>query len=435
VISEQQHGRRRSDDRHVTALARRYGDALRVGDGGRAEQVIEEGHLLGLSPAAVQSEVIAPAMERIGDLWEIGALSIADEHLATAISQRALVGLFAALHVARPRSRERIVLAAVEGQHHTLGLRMISDVLEGAGFDVLFLGADIPIASLSEFAARHQPAVTGLAFGIGSNVACLADSIYAIHEAAPQARIMLGGRARPPLFQGAGYPWVSNSLGVLSTVEHLLATPPQPVSLEVEMLRSSSVSPWRRSSSGDEDPVAARLAEAAQDAIDVARDHIRLAGTYREFAFRDPVTDLPNRRAFEERMAEPGPGALLMIDVDNFKQVNDTQGHAAGDQILRLIGQAIVHTIRPNDFAARIGGDEFAVTLPTETVDSAHEVAERVRTAVREIAEQTVSISIGMTPLTQDRRACQLAADTALYQAKAAGRDRTVAAAPGLDGN
>nr|MBA2514291.1 B12-binding domain-containing protein [Solirubrobacterales bacterium] len=168
---------RRTDSHNVPALARRFGDTLRVGDGGAAERVIEEALGLELSPVAVQSLIIAPAMARIGELWEAGAISVADEHLATAISQRVLVRLFEALTVARPRSRERILLAAVEGQHHTLGLRMVADVLEGSGFEVMFLGADVPVESLRGFASQYQPAVTGLAFGIAANIGCLADSI------------------------------------------------------------------------------------------------------------------------------------------------------------------------------------------------------------------------------------------------------------------
>ena len=400
----EQRGGRRPEDHQLRKLARLLFEALRDGEGSAAEQVIEDAIGLGLSPAVIQSLVVQPAMVRLGELWESGGVSVADEHLATAITQRLLVRLFEVLSVVRPRSRERILLAAVEGQHHTLGLRMVADVLEGAGFDVAFLGADVPVGSLRTFAERHQPMVAGLAFGMASSVNCLADSICAVHEVSPQTRIMLGGRAVPPALRSA-YPSVECSQDVLATVEELLAHPPQPVAAEVQVLLSTSVPYDLSALSAEDESLASRLAEATREASEAARGYVRLAGTYRDLAFRDPVTDLANRRAFDERMSEVRDGALLMIDVDNFKGVNDTHGHDTGDRLLRLVGQAITHSIRATDFAARVGGDEFAVILPLASQDTARAIAQRVRSTARETAEPTVSLSIGLAPLTEDFRA------------------------------
>ena len=178
-------------------LSRRYVDALRVAQPAAAERVVDDALAAGLAPAAIQSLVIEPAMERIGRLWEANAITVADEHLATAISQSVLVRLFDRLTVAPPRSRERVLLAAVEGQHHVLGLRMIADVMEGAGFDVLYLGADVPVDALRRFAAEHRPAITGLGFAISVGVGVLADSIHAVHEACPARRsCSAGARSR-----------------------------------------------------------------------------------------------------------------------------------------------------------------------------------------------------------------------------------------------
>ena len=94
------------------------------------------------------------AMGRIGELWEHGELTVADEHAATGLSYRALLPLQEPLQIAPPRSRERVVLAAVEGQTHVLGLRMVADVLEGAGFEVLYLGADVPSGALRSVRCR-----------------------------------------------------------------------------------------------------------------------------------------------------------------------------------------------------------------------------------------------------------------------------------------
>ena len=105
--------------------------------------------------------------------------------------------------------------AAVEGQHHVLGLRMIADVMEGAGFDVLYPGADVPVDALRRFAGEHGPSITGLGFAISVGVGVLAESIQAVHEACPGTQIMLGGRAVPAGLVEAGYTRVDNSMEVL----------------------------------------------------------------------------------------------------------------------------------------------------------------------------------------------------------------------------
>lgn len=205
---------RRTPDAGAHLLARRFGDVLRVGDGAAADAVVDAALAAGMAPEAIQSLVITPAMVRIGELWETKAIGVADEHLATSISQRSLIRLFEMLSAAgvRPRSRERVLLAAVEGQRHILGLRMVADVLEGSGFDVLYLSEDVLVQSLLEAVARHRPAVVGLGFGIASDISSLADSIAAIHELAPQTRIMLGGRAVPAGLRTAGYAYVPSTI-------------------------------------------------------------------------------------------------------------------------------------------------------------------------------------------------------------------------------
>jgi len=419
---------RREADSIAPLLSRRYGDALRVADTSSAEHVVEDALDAGLTPSAIQSLVIEPAMTRIGELWEANAITVADEHLATAVSQAVLVKLFERLTVARARSRERILLAAVEGQHHVLGLRMIADVLEGAGFDVLYLGGDIPVDALRRFVAEQQPAVTGLGFSISSGVGVLAESIHAACEACPTTRIMLGGRAVPPGLVDAGYARVDNSMEVLLAVERLLREPRMPTPAILELLRPARHERReRREASYESNPIAERLAEVAEGATATAREYVRMAGAFKDLAFRDPVTDLGNRRAFDDRMHAGVPagtgGVLLMIDVDHFKAVNDTHGHDAGDRLLRLIGTAIVRATRGHDFAARVGGDEFAVLLPKADTEQARQVGLRIREAIAADTELPVTVSIGLAPLSGDVRATVLAADGALYDAKAAGRD------------
>ena len=159
-------------------------------------------------------------------------------------------------------------------------------------------------------------------------------------------------------------------------------------------------------------------------------------------AVTDPMTDLPNRRYLdniaEQVLArvqrENLPVSLLMIDADHFKSINDRYGHAAGDEVLRLLAQQINLTIRTADTVARIGGEEFCVLLPATTRAVAQEVAQRIRTRVADasfhFASQPIplTVSIGIAtaePGSQSTLEAMLhEGDIALYRAKRAGRNR-----------
>lgn len=115
---------------------------------------------------------------------------------------------------------------------------------------------------------------------------------------------------------------------------------------------------------------------------------------------------------------------VLMLDLDKFKQVNDSFGHAAGDTVLRRVFAAVESSLRDGDFAARLGGDEFASLLPHTEMAEAEKVASRVLVAVRAIdGEATLTATIGIAPLREGPRRAMLEADLALYRAKADGGD------------
>lgn len=153
----------------------------------------------------------------------------------------------------------------------------------------------------------------------------------------------------------------------------------------------------------------------------------------------DPLTGLFNRRGFSEltgRMIEREqsagrPVTVLIFDIDHFKSVNDRFGHPAGDEILKLFSNVLVHTLRITDIVGRIGGEEFAAMLPC-AVDEAVIAAERVRTTFASAGVQVddtplaTSVSIGVSggPPGTDLNALLAAADTALYRAKRGGRNR-----------
>jgi diguanylate cyclase (GGDEF)-like protein len=155
------------------------------------------------------------------------------------------------------------------------------------------------------------------------------------------------------------------------------------------------------------------------------------------------LTGLPNRRYFDEfcsllaRRRRAGDAvAVLMIDIDKFKLLNDTYGHPVGDEVLKAVAGAIVSTIREEDVPARVGGEEFAVLLRNPSPEVAIEVGERVREAVRtldlsEFGVPSVSVSVGVANATGPEEPMPdvvSRADQALLRAKRAGRDRVIAA-------
>jgi len=162
--------------------------------------------------------------------------------------------------------------------------------------------------------------------------------------------------------------------------------------------------------------------------------------TCEEAAFTDHLSGLANRRRFERqlereitRTARYGhPFSLLMLDIDWFKQVNDTFGHEAGDEAIRRLAKTLQEGIRGIDMAARIGGDEFAIILTETTLDRATEVAERLRLAIKEteiLAVGTITVSVGVAEApscAQTVRELLALADEMLYEAKHQGRDRVI---------
>jgi diguanylate cyclase (GGDEF)-like protein len=158
----------------------------------------------------------------------------------------------------------------------------------------------------------------------------------------------------------------------------------------------------------------------------------------------DALTGLPNRRYLEDFVAIAGPRrragdsyGVLMIDIDHFKRLNDRYGHAAGDRVLRAVGERISAAIRATDTPARYGGEEFAVVLRRANQGQAMEVAERIRLAVRAIPpadlklRESVTVSVGVAVSESAEIALGNlleAADQALYRAKRDGRNRTVLA-------
>ena len=170
-----------------------------------------------------------------------------------------------------------------------------------------------------------------------------------------------------------------------------------------------------------------------------ARESLEWAATH------DPLTGLANRKAFEHRLAQlfgtqplASPAALLIFDLDRFKPVNDTHGHAAGDAVLRAVAAAMLGCVRSGDLTVRLGGDEFAVLLEHCPADAVRRVAEAIRAAVAGLRVDwqghslAVGISVGVAALTEQTATAAdwiASADRACYAAKAGGRNQVQVAA------
>jgi diguanylate cyclase (GGDEF)-like protein len=176
----------------------------------------------------------------------------------------------------------------------------------------------------------------------------------------------------------------------------------------------------------------------------LARTLQQLHGMVSQQAVTDELTGLSNQRRFTELLGKELGRAkrfghklsLLMLDLDDFKAINDTYGHLQGDDVLRAVGKAVSEESREVDEPARYGGEEFVVALPETDIDGAVEFAERVRLSIESLevrlrggsGSTSVSASIGVAGLDdkiEDPEALIAAADEALYEAKAAGKNRT----------
>lgn len=160
-------------------------------------------------------------------------------------------------------------------------------------------------------------------------------------------------------------------------------------------------------------------------------------------AERDGLTGALNHRTFHERLRTAAarvtadrPLSLLLVDVDEFKTVNDTLGHLAGDAVLRLVGESLAGLTRSEDVAGRVGGDEFALLLPDTDLPSASAIAERLVAHVRiAAAPYPATVSVGAATVTwPDPVGLQAAADAAVYRAKRSGRNRVCVPPAASDG-
>ena len=187
-----------------------------------------------------------------------------------------------------------------------------------------------------------------------------------------------------------------------------------------------------------------KLAKILADNIGLGIVNLKMRETMRNLSIRDPLTGLFNRRYMEEGLAQElhrnkrneTQLAVIMIDIDHFKQFNDTFGHDGGDAVLRTLGEFFKKHVRGGDIACRYGGEEFMLILSPSTAEGAQQRAEKIREAAallslqhagRDLGAITLSLGVAMCPdHAPDAAAIIKAADVALYQAKRSGRNRVV---------
>jgi methanogenic corrinoid protein MtbC1 len=140
--------------------------------------------------------VLDPAMEEVGRRWELDRMTVADEHLATAVAGRVMASTCVSLP-RPPAVRGRVLVTTAPGEQHVLGARIVADLLERDGWDVLFLGADTPTGEVVRFARRQRPVFLGVSVALPTNVVAAADLVRAVRDdpVLRGVRVMVGGQA------------------------------------------------------------------------------------------------------------------------------------------------------------------------------------------------------------------------------------------------
>ncbi len=173
-----------------------YLGAIRSGDRRRAFQIIDEARDAGLDLAAIYLGVFQPALREIGSLWQNNELTVAEEHLATAITQAAMARAYERAFTWRTDGSRKLIAACADVERHEVGLRMLCDLLDLEGWHTTYLGAAVPIDSLVAMVRRLRPDVVALSAALSPHLPRLRAMIAAIRDALGDTRplIMVGGR-------------------------------------------------------------------------------------------------------------------------------------------------------------------------------------------------------------------------------------------------
>ena len=258
----------------------------------------------------------------------------------------------------------------------------------------------------------------------------------------PASELALAIRAGVPLVRSTGA-WKPGPTQIANAADRWAARPREFVALPLVTHNGTPGVLGLWTTDGELDDAGIQLISAIAPYAAMHLEHATAYGRLQKTADTDGLTSLHNRRAFDAALAAEAsrferygrPLSLLLVDLDHFKNVNDTFGHEAGDEVLRRVAEIIRACVRDVDTPARYGGEEFAVLLPETPVASARDVAERIRVSVEAAAINfegrsiPVTVSIGIASAPEHTAAADALvgdADEALYAAKEAGRNRVV---------
>jgi MerR family transcriptional regulator, light-induced transcriptional regulator len=211
-------------------LCARFLQAQLAGDRREALRlVIEEGVKRGAPTAEVCLRVIQEAQRQIGQLWQDNHISVADEHLATAIAQVVLAHLYR-LSPASPLLGKRVLFACIEGEHHDFPARLAADTLDLAGYDVRFLGADVPTESLVSMIRRERPDLVALSTTMSFNLRSLGATVTRLRaEFGDMLPILIGGLAchtlEDPVGEFGADGFACDARELIDVVDRLLPLP------------------------------------------------------------------------------------------------------------------------------------------------------------------------------------------------------------------
>jgi MerR family transcriptional regulator, light-induced transcriptional regulator len=184
-------------DGAAARVYREFLDALLHGGRQRARAVVAAARReAGLDVRALYLEVFQPALRQVGVLWQENRISVAEEHLATAVTEALMAELYTEMFSAAGTAGRTVVAACADSERHEVGLRMICDLLELEGWDTSYLGASVPPASLVEMVAERRPDVVALSAALLPHVARLEETIEALRQrlAEEAPLLMVGGR-------------------------------------------------------------------------------------------------------------------------------------------------------------------------------------------------------------------------------------------------
>jgi methanogenic corrinoid protein MtbC1/DNA-binding XRE family transcriptional regulator len=176
----------------LQALGKRYERAVLEADADASRDVVDEALRRGAKPLDIYDYLVVPAQVLVGTLWANGSLSVAQEHLATQLALQAIGRVRAGSRPARAQDA-RALVCTVEGDAHEVGARMFADLLHLDGWDVDFLGANLPIRDLVDFSLQRSPQLIGLSVSLREHVVALRRALLGLRKAGVEAPILVGG--------------------------------------------------------------------------------------------------------------------------------------------------------------------------------------------------------------------------------------------------